>query len=233
GPIRFFRRAGAGMAGGDRGLKRVRAVSAAGRLGALQRRETTADEQVIPPPAVLIEQQDRLPRRADPRGRARRLELHQRDEAVYFWLQWRELGQDPSQPERVLAQRGAHPVVARRCRVALVEDEVNHLEDRGETGGELGSPGHLEGHAGRRQRPLGPHDALRDRGLGDQEGPRDLVGREAAEQAQRESHARLGRVHRMTGRVNEAEEVVEYVYVGRCCRLTLRYLSYIDARIQA
>ena len=87
-------------------------------------------EQLIPARAVLIEQQDRLARRADPRARARRLDLHQRDEAVDLRLLRGELGQDAAEAQRVLAERGPHPVVAGGRRVALVEDEVDDLEHR-------------------------------------------------------------------------------------------------------
>src|SRR2546428_3955851 len=46
-----------------------------------------------------------------------------------------------AEPERILAQRGAHPVVAGGRRVALVEHEVQHLEHRGQARGELGAGG--------------------------------------------------------------------------------------------
>ena len=55
------------VAGGDRGLQGVRARRPPERLGALERREAAADQQLIPARAVLIEQQDRLARRADAR----------------------------------------------------------------------------------------------------------------------------------------------------------------------
>ena len=58
------RGARARVAGGDRRLQRVRAQRAAQSLGALERREAAPDEQLIPARAVLIEQQDRLARRA-------------------------------------------------------------------------------------------------------------------------------------------------------------------------
>ena len=47
------------VAGGDRGLQRVGARRAAQRLGALQRRQPAADEELVPPAAVLVQQQDR------------------------------------------------------------------------------------------------------------------------------------------------------------------------------
>ncbi len=132
-----------------------------------------------------------------------------------------ELCQDPAEAQGVLAQRRSHPVVAGGRRVALVEYEVDHLEHRGQTGGEVHSAGNLEGDARRRERALGPDDALRDGGFRDQEGPRDLVGREAAEQTERERGAGLGREHRMTGREHEAQEIVADVIVERGGQLPL------------
>jgi hypothetical protein len=40
-----------------------------------------------------------------------------------------EGGKDSTEPQRVLAQLEAHPVVATSGGVALVEDEVDDLED--------------------------------------------------------------------------------------------------------
>ena len=55
--------------------------------------------------AVLVEQQDRLAVRADPGRGARRLDLHQRHEPVHLGLLRRELGQDPAEAQRLVAQR--------------------------------------------------------------------------------------------------------------------------------
>ena len=84
-PVGLVRCARARMTRGDRRLQRVRAARAAQLLGALERREPAADEQLIPVRPVLIEQQDRLARRvrraraiatpgspSAPRGRAPR-----------------------------------------------------------------------------------------------------------------------------------------------------------------
>src|SRR2546423_950929 len=60
------------------------------------------------------------------------------------------------------------------------------------SGYELGAPGDLERDVRLAQRPLGAHDALRQRRFRDEERPGDLVGREATQQAQGERHARLG-----------------------------------------
>ena len=50
-------------------------------------------------------------------------------------------------------------------------------------------------------------------GSGDQERPGDLVGGQAAEQPQRQGDAGLGREDRMTGREDEAEQVVADVVI--------------------
>ena len=73
----------------------------------------------------------------------------------------------------------------------------------------------LEGDARLGQRALGADDALGDGRLGDEEGARDLLGRQAAEQAQRERDARLGREHRMAGGEDQAQQVVADVVVER------------------
>ena len=67
-PVGLLGGAGARVAGGDRGLQRVRARRAAEPLGALERGQPAADQQLVPARAVLVEQQDRLARRADARA---------------------------------------------------------------------------------------------------------------------------------------------------------------------
>ena len=52
-------------------------------------------------------------------------------------------------------------------------------------------------------------------GVGDEEGPRDLLGRQPSEQAERERDPGLGGEHRMTGREHEAQEIVAHVVVDR------------------
>ncbi len=62
---------------------------------------------------------------------------------------------------------------------------------------------------------LGANDALSDGRLGCEESARDFVGGESAEQAERESHARLGGENRVTGYEDEAQEVVADIIVER------------------
>ena len=87
---------------------------------------------------------------------------------------------------------GRIPSSPRGRRVAFVEDEVDDLQHRGESDLALRAFRHLQGGPRLGERPLGPDDALGDRGFRDQEGARDLLGREAAEQAKRQGNARLG-----------------------------------------
>src|SRR5438552_2418405 len=127
------------------------------------------------------------------------MDLQQGYEAVDLGLRGNELGQNPAQPQRVLAQRRAHPLVAGGRGVALVEDEIDDLEHGRQARGELRPARDVERDARLAQGPLGPDDALRDGRLRHEERPRDLVGREPSQQPQRERHARLGREHWMAG----------------------------------
>ena len=78
--------------------------------------------------------------------------------------------------------------------------EVDHLQHRRQPRRQLRAARDLEGDARLGQRPLGAHDALGDGRLGDEEGARDLLGRQAAQQAQRERDPRLGGEDGVAGR---------------------------------
>src|SRR5215218_5099979 len=99
------------MASCNGGLERVGTAGATERLRACQGRETSPNEDMVPASSVLLEQQDRLSRRTDPRPQPRCLNLHQRHQAVNLRLLRGELGQDPTETECILAERGADPVV--------------------------------------------------------------------------------------------------------------------------
>ena len=196
------------MAGGDRGLQRVRPQRAAELLGAPQPVEATLHEQVVPARAVLIGEQHRLPVRPDPRPQPRGLELHQRQQAVDLGLAGHQRGEDPSEAQGVRAQRRADPVLAGARRVALVEHEVDHLEHRRQTLGQLVATRDLKRHARLAERALRAHDALRDRPLGDEKRPRDLRRRQAAQQTQRQRDARLPGQHRMARHEDQTQDIV-------------------------
>ena len=173
------------------------------------------DEQPVPPPPVLVGEQHRLARRVGAGAHARSLQFHQRDQPVRLGLACHQPGQDPAEPHRLGAQRRPHPVRTPGRRVALVEHQVDDLEDRGQAARDLGPRRDLERHPPGGQGALGPHDALRDGGLGDQEGPGDLGGGQPAEQPQGEGGARLGRQHRMAGDKDQPQQVIADVIIHR------------------
>ena len=113
----------AGVAGGDRGLERVGAGRAAELLGARERGEAATDQELVPARAVLVEEQDRLSRDGPTRALDRDAWISM--SATRPWTsgsRGRELGEDAAEPQRLLAERRPHPVVAGGRRVALVED---------------------------------------------------------------------------------------------------------------
>ena len=143
-----------------------------------------------------------------------------------------KLGQDTPETQRVFAERRPHPVVTGGRRVAFVEDEVDDLEHRRQTGGEFGAAGDLEGHARFGEGSLGADDSLGDGRLRDEKRARDLVGRQTPEQAQRERNARLGREHRVTGDEHEAQEVVADIIVDSGIEIRHGHLLRSRARDQ-
>ena len=102
------------MARGNRSLKRIGSHTAAEPLRAIEGREAPANQHAIPARAVLVEQQDGLSGRPYAGRRARRLDLHQRDEPVDFRFIGDEPGQHASEAERVLAERRPEPVLSGR-----------------------------------------------------------------------------------------------------------------------
>ena len=65
------------------------------------------------------------------------------------------------------------------------------------------------------ERPLRTHDPLRDRRLGDEKRARNLVGRQPAEQPQRQRRARLCRQDRMARGEDEPQQIVADIFVHR------------------
>ena len=196
------------MTGGDRGLQQVRTGGAFESPGAVDALQAAADQQAVPAAAVLVEQQDRLAARTDAGVGAGGLEFHQREQAVDLGLGRHQLGQQPAEAHRLVAQGRAHPVVTGGRGVALVVDQVDDLEHRRQALDQLVAGGDLELDLGLREVALGPDDPLGDGCLRRQEGPGDLVGLEAAEQPQRERHPGVGGQHRVAGGEDEPEQVV-------------------------
>ncbi|MCW2838969.1 MAG: hypothetical protein JWR55_452 [Aeromicrobium sp.] len=142
------------------------------------------------------------------------LQLHQGDESVHLGLSGHQRGQDASEPDRLVAQGGTQPVVPRRGRVALVEQQVHDPHDGAEALGPLVT-GRLVGHGvDLGQRLLGAGDARRDGGLGRQERPGDLARRQPREEAKRQRHLRVGAERGVAADEHEPQDVVVDVVDG-------------------
>src|SRR5262249_30683294 len=139
-------------------------------------------------------------------------------------------GEDADEPQRLLTELRPHPVVAGGRRIALVEDEIDDRQHRGETGGKLLAARHLERHARLAQGALSAHDALLDGRLRHEEGAGNLLRGQSAQQAERQRRARLWREDRVAGDEDEAEEIVANVVerrveVWRCVLLDLQLVT--------
>ncbi len=132
---------------------------------------------------------------------------------MHFGLSGHQLGKDATKPERVLAKRRTHPVVAGGCRVAFVEDQVHDLEHRRQPRAQLRSPRHFIGHAGFGECLLGPYDSLRDGGLGRQKCARDFFRGETAKKPKRQRDARLSGEHGMARCEHQSQQVVADIIV--------------------
>ena len=130
-----------------------------------------------------------------------------------------ELGQDSAQTERLFAQPRSDPILARRGGIPLVEDQVDHLEDRSETRHSLGPTRDLEADVRFGEGPLRPDDALGDARNRDEESSRDLLSRQTAQDAKGERDTCFFREDRMARHEDEAEEIVPEVLVDRCVQV--------------
>ncbi len=68
----------------------------------------------VPPRAILVEKENGRAGRIDPGFEAGSLDFHQGNQAVYFGVLRRQLGQHAAQSHGVLAERRADPVVTSR-----------------------------------------------------------------------------------------------------------------------
>ena len=119
-----------------------------------------------------------------------------------------EVVNGPGEPNRLVREIAALQVGADAAGVALVEDQVEHVQDGAESFGPLPVGGHAERHAGRLDALLGPADPLRHGRLGHQKRVGDLGRRQAADGPQRERDRRRTRERRMTAHEQQDERVV-------------------------
>jgi hypothetical protein len=94
-----------------------------------------------------------------------------------FRLLRRKSHKNSSKPHRFIAKLRSDQVLATTCRISLVEDQVDHLQHRGQAGIARRAERYLEGNVCVPQDLFRPDDPLRHRRLLGQEGATDLFRR--------------------------------------------------------
>ena len=136
------------------------------------------------------------------------LEEDQREQAEHLGLVGHEDREQLREPRRLVAEVAADELVARRRRVALVEDQVEHGEHRAQALRQQVVGRDAERDARVADLPLRAHEPLRERRLRDEERARDLRRAQTADLVQRQRDARLGRERGVAAGEDEAQPLV-------------------------
>ena len=115
---------------------------------------------------------------------------------------------DAGQPDRLAGELAALQAGAGGGRVALVEDEVEHVQHGAQPVDPVRARRQGERRAGGPDERLAAADALRHRRLGDQEGAGDLRRGEAADRAQGQRDLRRRRERGVAAHEQQGERVV-------------------------
>jgi hypothetical protein len=217
-PVGVRPRRRGGVQSGDGGLELVGARPAA-QQRPLQLRGALGDADVIPAAAVLVLEQHQVAAVRHPGVAPAVLHQHQRQQAPGFRLVGHELDDQPAQPGPLVAQLAADQLVPGRGRVSLREHQVDAGQHRGQSLWQQVGRRHPEGDGGGADLGLGPHQPLRDRGLGSEEGPGDLRGLQPAHQAQREGDLGGGGKGGVAAREDQPQLVVRRLWLGLLARL--------------
>jgi hypothetical protein len=178
-PFGRLRSGRAGVLRCDRRLERVRAR----HPQVTDELETLVDLPPVPQPAILIFQEHELAIRARARVASRVLEKHECEQPGHLGLVGHQGAEDAREPDRLGAQLPPHERLGGRRRVALVEDQVERGEHRGESVGQLVVGRHDIGDAGAGDLALRPDEPLLHGRLGGQKCMGDLGRPQAAEGA--------------------------------------------------
>jgi hypothetical protein len=193
--------------GGDRRLEVVRRHLVAAR-GAFEQREPFGDPLLVPARAVLISERAQVARRVELRRQPRRVQAHQRGERVCRRrLGWRVLAQQRDQPDRLVAQLGAHRCLGRRAVVTLVEEQVERALHRGQARREA-RVAEVKQPLRAGERLLAPADPLLDRGPAQEERGGDLGRAEPAEHVEDQRELRVLRQLRLAAREHHPQLLV-------------------------
>ena len=207
GPV-GVRRAGRGdVAGGDGRLHLVRPQPPEPQ-GALEHRDALADRGRIPPRAVLVFQGHDLAVGVQPRGPARIVHQHQRQQSGNLGLGGHQPAQHAAQPDRLRRQPLPDQVRAGGRRVALVEQQVEHAEHARQAVRQQVRGRHPVGDPGLGDLLLGPDQPLGHGRLAGQERPGDLRRGQAGQRAQRQRDPGLERQRRVAAGEHQPQPVV-------------------------
>ena len=166
------------------------------------------DQVAIPQRAVLVGEPDEFPGLGRPGRPARLDQQHQREQAEDLWLVRHQAGEEPAEPDRLGREILPGEPAARGRRVALVEDQVNHREDRRDSVGQVGPGGYAVGDPRVPDLAFRPDQPLSHRRLGDEERAGDLRGAQAAEQPERQRDLRLPRERGVAAGEDQPQPVI-------------------------
>ena len=187
------------MQGRDRRLQDVRPAPAE-RQGALEPRSSRSDLLGVPERPVLIGEEDDAAV-GEACLAAGVVHQHQRQQPVHLRLVGHQLCERVPEPDRLGGEVDA-------AAVALVEDQVDDGEDRGQALGEQMIRRDAEGDAGGLDLPLRPQQPLRHRLVGHEERAGDLLGLQPAQRSQRQRHLRLELERGVAAREEELQPLV-------------------------
>ena len=142
-----------------------------------------------PERAILVLEQDELAGRPHAGRATRVLQEHERQKPEDLGLVRHEHGEELPEADRLVAEVRPYVLATGRRRVALVEDEIEHGENRAQALREQMVGWHAERDSRGADLPLRPHETLGHRRLGREERVGDLDGRQAADLSQRERDA--------------------------------------------
>ena len=215
----------------DRGLQEIRAHRAARhRVG--HELHALRDRFLVPERSILLVERDDLAVRSRSRGAPRVGEEHEREEAAHLAAVREELVRRAREADRFTREIHALVRLPRARGVALVEDEIEHVEDGAEARVSLLGRRHHEAHAGALDALLRAADSLRHRRLGHEERARDLRRGETTHRAQRQRDRGRTRERRMAAHEEKNERVVLFhgCFVGRRYHVLFRRCFEDDLR---
>ena len=129
GPVGVLDPGGLVVDGGDSRLELVRAKTGVSqRIG--DERDALIDELAVPPAAILVGERDQGSVRAGTCRQAGLGEQHQGEQAGYLAIAGQQTVQEPGEADRLAGEITAGELGSGSRRVALVEDEVQHLQHR-------------------------------------------------------------------------------------------------------